>query len=144
MINSRNQAMPLVIVQGPKLIHLGRHGPHVPMVLHVSKDEPELLGQLLKVEEQEEGAVLEPRGAELRFHVQEVGRASPSAQGLHLVQLLDIGQLVSKSETILKSCWYGSSSGGLVIRPNTVRRLSLRGALTTWLNISCWSSLPPS
>jgi hypothetical protein len=31
------------------------------MVLHVSKDDPELLGQLLKEEAQEEGALLVPR-----------------------------------------------------------------------------------
>jgi hypothetical protein len=53
--------MLLVIVQGPKLICLGRYGPHVPMVLHISKDDPEHLGQLLKEVEQEEGALLIPR-----------------------------------------------------------------------------------
>jgi hypothetical protein len=67
-INSRNQAIPLVIVQRPKLILFGPHGPHVLEVLHVSKDDPELLGQLLKAEEQEEGALLV-----LRYLVQEVG-----------------------------------------------------------------------
>jgi hypothetical protein len=49
---------------------------HFLVLLHISKDDPELFGQLLKEEEQEEGALLVHRGAELRYLVQEVGRAS--------------------------------------------------------------------
>jgi hypothetical protein len=66
------------------------------------------LGSLLKEEEQEEGALLVPRGSELRYLVQEVGwlplpRPSPQA---YLVQLLHAGEYRSageyKAETILK------------------------------------------
>ncbi len=81
--------MLLVIVQGSKLIRLGRYGQHVLEVLHVSKDDPELLGQLLKEEEQEEGALLAPQwgraplsragGRMAFFHPRHAsGAASPS------------------------------------------------------------------
>ncbi len=78
---------------------------HFLVLLHVSKDEPELLGQLLKEEEQEERDPLIPRWVKLRYLVQEVGWLPLPPRGLHLVQLLHVlnnGQLVSRAEMTLK------------------------------------------
>ena len=70
--------MLLMVVERPKLVSLGGHGPDVLVVVHFAKDNPQLLGKPLHEEEQEERAVLMAGGTQLRHLVQQLRRLPPT------------------------------------------------------------------
>jgi hypothetical protein len=76
--------MLLMIVERPKLVSLGGHGPDVLVVVHLTKDDSQLLGKPLHEEKQEEGAVLMAGGTQLSHLMQQLRRLPP-AQRIQLV-----------------------------------------------------------
>ncbi len=76
--------MLLMVVERPKLVSLGGHGPDVLVVVHLAEDDPQLLGKPLHEEEKEEGAVFMAGGTQLRHLMQKLRRL-PSTKRIQLV-----------------------------------------------------------
>ncbi len=76
--------MLLMVVERPKLVSLGGHGPDVLVVVHLAKDNPQLLGKPLHEKKQEEGAVLMASRTQL-CHLMQQLRRLPSTQRIQLV-----------------------------------------------------------
>jgi hypothetical protein len=120
-LNHGNSPVLLVGVDGPQLVRLHRDSADVLVVVFTQHDMQEA-GKTLKEEKQKKWAGLMPSGAQLKHLVKQLG-GLPPAQGLHGVELLHtlkLSEIVVFAESLLDDA---SSSGGLVTRSRTVRRL---------------------